>query len=115
MKKRQEVNQPTKEEMQKAAKDLYFTMQEDELQMYSEFMGGLLRDVNFVNNFKQPFNDQKYPRGQVTRPAQEDNPYNAWYQKCIIKGASEGKLKGKTIVIKDNISVAGIPDRKSVV
>jgi hypothetical protein len=27
MKERQEVNQPTKEEMQKAAKDLYFTMQ----------------------------------------------------------------------------------------
>jgi amidase len=109
MKKRQEVNQPTKEEMQKAAKDLYFTMQEDELQMYSEFMGGLLRDVNFVNNFKQPLNDRKYPRGKVTRPTQKDNPYNAWYQKCIIKGASEGKLKGKTIVIKDNISVADVP------
>ena len=109
MKNRQKVNPPTKEEMQKAAKDLYFNMQGDELQMYSEFMGGLLRDVNFVNDFKQPLNDLKYPRGGVTRPSKEDNPYNAWYQKCIIKGASEGKLKSKTIVIKDNISVAGVP------
>jgi amidase len=34
---------------------------------------------------------------------------NAWYYRCSIKGARAGKLKGKTIAIKDNICVAGIP------
>ena len=31
------------------------------------------------------------------------------FWKCDIKGASEGILKGKTVAIKDNICVAGVP------
>jgi amidase len=38
-----------------------------------------------------------------------ENPYNAWYWKCDIKGAAGGKLAGKRVAIKDNICVAGVP------
>ena len=31
------------------------------------------------------------------------------YWRCDIKGAANGKLKGKTLAIKDNICVAGVP------
>lgn len=31
------------------------------------------------------------------------------YWKCDIRGASDGKLFGKTVAMKDNIAVAGIP------
>lgn len=31
------------------------------------------------------------------------------YWRCDINGAADGKLKGKTLAIKDNVCVAGVP------
>ena len=35
--------------------------------------------------------------------------HNAWYVKTTVQGRADGKLKGKTIVLKDNIMLAGVP------
>ena len=43
------------------------------------------------------------------RPSLEENRYNAWYWKTNIKGSGEGVLAGKTVAVKDNICVAGVP------
>ena len=51
----------------------------------------------------------KYPRSPGWRPAPEENPLNAWYWRCEINGADEGPLTGKTVAIKDNTCVAGVP------
>ena len=52
------------------------------------------------------------PRAPTTNPSNpkpDENPRNAWYVKTSIKGASSGPLKGKTVAVKDNVMVAGVP------
>ena len=50
-----------------------------------------------------------YPRTPGYRPRPEENTHNAWYYKSRVEGAPTGKLKGKTVVLKDNVMLAGVP------
>ena len=43
------------------------------------------------------------------RPGPHEDPYNAFIAKCRVEGAADGPLARRTIGVKDNISVAGIP------
>jgi amidase len=38
-----------------------------------------------------------------------ENPLGAWYVKTDIQTSTEGPLAGKTVVLKDNINLAGVP------
>src|SRR5690349_6859914 len=51
------------------------------------------------------------PPPPVTRPWSQpaDNPLGAWYVTCAITTAAAGPLAGRTVGIKDNIAVAGVP------
>jgi amidase len=51
----------------------------------------------------------QYPRTPGYRPLAAEDPLNAWYRKTSIKGAATGKLAGKTVAIKDNVLMAGVP------
>jgi amidase len=44
-----------------------------------------------------------------SRPADADNLLGAWYVTTEIQEAAEGPLAGRTVAIKDNIMVAGVP------
>lgn len=37
-----------------------------------------------------------------------ENPLGAWYRRTEIRGAADGPLAGRTVAIKDNVSVAGV-------
>ena len=43
------------------------------------------------------------------RPTEEEDPLKAFITKCRVSGADHGPLQGKTIGLKDHISVAGVP------
>ena len=49
------------------------------------------------------------PRREWTRPDPGENPFNAWYVQTSITEASSGPLAGRTVAIKDNTAVAGVP------
>ena len=49
------------------------------------------------------------PERAWTRPEPADNPYNAWYVRCEVRGAESGPLAGLTVAVKDNTAVAGVP------
>src|SRR6478752_2552026 len=43
------------------------------------------------------------------RPAAGDDPYNAFVRRCRVEGAGDGPLAGRTVAVKDNIAVGGVP------
>jgi amidase len=49
------------------------------------------------------------PRDAGYRPTEAENPYNGWYWKTDIRETTKGLLADKSIAIKDNICVAGVP------
>jgi len=42
-------------------------------------------------------------------PSPEENRFGGWAWKCSVKARSGGILSGKTIALKDNIALAGVP------
>lgn len=43
------------------------------------------------------------------KPDEAENPLNAWAHKTTLSTSAKGPLTGRTIVVKDNVSVAGLP------
>jgi amidase len=84
-------------------------MSEADAGSYRSLMQGAMaacRRIDELQEFKLPV---KYPRTPGYRPTPAENPYNAWYWKTEIKGATEGPLAGLTVALKDAICVAGVP------
>ncbi|MFH7457159.1 amidase family protein, partial [Pseudomonas syringae group genomosp. 7] len=52
---------------------------------------------------------QPTPQRVLCRPSEAENLHGAWDVKTHIAGAQSGPLAGRTEVIKDNVSVAGVP------
>jgi amidase len=42
------------------------------------------------------------------RPTADEDPHNAFIRRCVVEGAREGPLAGRTVGVKDNIAVAGV-------
>lgn len=53
--------------------------------------------------------DNKDKTRSYTEPKADENPLNGWSHRTTIKPTAAGLLSGKTIAIKDNVSVAGLP------
>ena len=103
------VQTPTKGQLKEIGDDLGFDMTEEEVEVYQHEFAGTKFVYDRLDELPDYVPPVKYPRTPGRRPSGDENPYGAWYVKTDIKGASRGKLKGKQIVLKDTICLAGVP------
>jgi len=103
------VTKPTPSELHGVAAALGLHLTDADVASYLELMSGALDGYNALAEMPNHLPQVKYPRTPGYFPEGEDNPNNAWYVKTTIKGALGGKLTGKTVAIKDNVCVAGVP------
>ncbi len=101
--------QPTKEEIIAIGKELGAEYTEDDAEFLGEVIAPFVNNANETMKLDDKLPPVKYPRTPGYQPEGSDNPYNAWYVKSEIKGATDGPLKGKTVALKDNVLVAGVP------
>jgi amidase len=103
------IKTPTLDDIDLLAQQFGLELSVDDLESFQGLMAGPIASYERIAQLTEPKPPVKYARTGGYRPDPADNPLNAWYQKCAIKGARSGKLKGKTVAIKDNICVAGVP------
>ena len=103
------VKKPTLEELDRIAGSYNLDLSLDDLESFRELMAGSLASYARIDELTPPAPEVRYPRVPGRRPAPEDNPLGAWYWRTEIKGASGGLLSGKSVAIKDNVCVAGVP------
>src|SRR5579872_5027387 len=103
------VKKPTRQEMAAMCLELGFHMTQSEIDAYLDLMNVPVASYNALELMTDELPEVKYPRVPGYRPMGDENRYNAWYYKTRIEGANDGKLKGKTIVLKDNVCLAGVP------
>jgi amidase len=80
-----------------------------DLESFRGLMRAIFESYRRIDQLSEPTLPVRYARTGGYRPTAEENPLNAWYQQCSIKGAASGPLAGKRIAIKDNVCVAGVP------
>ncbi len=103
------VRLPSHARLRCAAEDLGLTLSEADVESFRELMVDTVAAYNVVDAMPDNLPKVKYPRTPGSRPEGEENKFNAWYYKTEIKGATSGKLAGKTVVVKDNVCLAGVP------
>jgi amidase len=103
------VNRPTAEQLHAVAKDLGMSMSDADIASYLAIMQPNFAAYDAVAAMPDYLPTVKYPRTPGYKPESEENKYNAWYVKTTVKGAPAGKLAGKTVVLKDNVCLAGVP------
>src|ERR1700676_4763707 len=103
------VRRATLDQLRSVAEDLGMHMSDEDLKSYNALLQGNYAAYEAIEAMPDYIPEVKYPRSPGYRPEGEENSRNAWYVKTTVKGAPTGKLAGKTIALKDNICLAGVP------
>uniref|UniRef100_A0A0B7B463 Amidase domain-containing protein n=1 Tax=Arion vulgaris TaxID=1028688 RepID=A0A0B7B463_9EUPU len=104
------VQQPaTLKELQAISDDLNYHCSPEQIQVVTEGTNDLIATLKILDTMSDFAPEVKYPRTPGYRPQPKDRFGNAWAWRSDITGAPSGKLYGKTLAIKDNAAVAGVP------
>ena len=103
------VKTPTLDDLARIATSYSLSLAPQDLESFRGLMAGMLASYARLDELTEPTLPVKYPRSPGFRPQPEDNPLGAWYWRTELKGAPSGPLAGKTVAIKDNVCVAGVP------
>jgi amidase len=104
------VQPPTREQLERIAAAYRMVLTDDELAVFAEAAGATLAGFGRLDELADEVLAVKHPRADVgRRPVGAENPSNGWTWKCSIPGAPDGPLAGRTVGVKDNVCVAGIP------
>src|SRR5215510_7859392 len=103
------VEVPTPSQLRKIADEVGLRLSDGDVDSFIELMRPTIGAYNAVDAMPDNLPPIRYPRTPGYPPTGEENKHNAWYVKSRVEGAVAGKLKGKTIVLKDNVMLAGVP------
>ena len=103
------IKLPSKNQIKQIADGLGMDLNDDDLSSFKNIYKKQTDLYNVIDRMPDYLPTVKYPRTPGYKPVGEENKYNAWHIKTEVHGNSQGKLKGRRVVLKDNIMLAGVP------
>ena len=103
------VQRPTHAQLKEIVTEFGMHMSDERIAEFLAIMNETISAYDVVDAMPDYLPSVDYPRTSGHRPSAEENPLNAWYVKTDIKGAPRGPLAGKTVALKDNVCLAGVP------
>jgi amidase len=103
------VRRPTRDDLRRIAEDRGFSLDAQQAEAYLEHLQPFLDAYDLVDSLPDNLPPVGYPRSAGSRPRVDENPHNAWAQRTVVPGAADGPLRGRTVVLKDNIMLADVP------
>ncbi len=103
------VQVPTNEQLLEIADEIGLSFARNDADSFADILRPFIAAYNIVDAMPDNLPEVRYPRTPGRRPSPEENPHNAWYVKTTVSGAPDGRLKGRTVALKDNIMLAGVP------
>ncbi len=102
------VPPPDRTELARIADSYGLDLSTADLESFSPFVAGLLESWSTVEDLYARTAPEAPTDRAWHRPDEADNPLGAWYVRTDIT-TGEGPLAGRTVAIKDNTMVAGVP------
>ena len=103
------VRRPTLSQLSDIVSGFNMSMSRDRMEEFLELIDGTLNQYDIIDAQPDYLPPVSYPRTPGYRPDSTEDPLNAWYVKTEIRGAPRGPLAGKTVALKDNVCLAGVP------
>jgi amidase len=103
------VQPPDPAELARIADFYGLDLSADDLESFRPFVTGLLESWSTVEDLYARTAPEAPTDRAWHRPDEGDNPLGAWYVRTEITETGGGPLAGRTVAIKDNTMVAGVP------
>jgi amidase len=103
------IEAPSPRQLCAIAEKIGLHLNNADIASYIELMRPSIGAYNLVDSLDEGLPAVRFSRGSGYRPTGAENQFNAWHVKTTVRGAASGKLEGRTVVLKDNIMLAGVP------
>src|SRR3954469_11078830 len=106
------ASRPDRDDVAALARSYGMQPSDAELDTYALMVAGAFESYDAVEELYAGIAPQPQTDRPSSRPDDADNPLGAWYVRTEIRGADHGPLTGRTVAVKDNTAVAGVPMMK---
>ena len=103
------MREPTEADIRSIADEFGLTLSDADLEGHRGWVQAMLEGFTAIDEMPENLPEIRYPERSSAPPDPEQNSLGAWWVKTEIERASSGKLRGRTIAIKDNVFIAGVP------